>query len=204
VQSAVLTDAFENLGDLSMSRSRWLITVSVAVATLLVLALMFTCVLGKPLPFMFLFFLTIATIATCAYAITVANRFLSIADRHPDVEVGARGSLRSLLSAGQAFGVLLFLLMTGHALHSACGATLNPSTWCSVSIRPAGDQYLRSINGKPPTPVSREEYDALQAATQASIAGLCLFFALLALRIGISAADYERIGDADDQRPEHS
>jgi hypothetical protein len=182
-----------------MSRARWLILVSVAVSTLLVLSLVVTSVLGRPLPFLLLFGLTLATIGTCAYAITVANRFLPIADRHPNVAVGARGSLRSLLSAGQAFGVLLFLLMTGHALHSGCGATLNPATWCSVSIRPDGDQYLRSINGRPPTAVSREEYESLQAATEASIAGLCLFFSLLAVRIGISGADYERIGDADDQ-----
>jgi hypothetical protein len=187
-----------------MSRSRWLIVISVAVSVLLVLALMSTSVLGTPLPFLVLFLLTLATIGACAYAITVANRFLSIADRHPTAEVGARGSLRSVLTAAQAFGLLLFVLMTGHALHSACGATLNPSTWCSVSIRPAGDQYLRSINGGPPTPVSRDEYASLQAATQASIAGLCLFFSLIAVRIGISAADYERIGDADDQSPERS
>jgi hypothetical protein len=177
-----------------MSRCRWLILVSVTITAFCVLALIVTSLIGMALPFAVLFVLVLSTIVTCAWSFTIANRFATVAAPEPKPRTARGGWVRNVLSGLQVFGVVMFVASVASVLHNQCGATLNPSTWCSVSARQVGEDYQRSINSQPPTMISRDEYQSLSAATQAAIAGMALLFAVVPLRIGLAGLDYE---DAD-------
>jgi len=175
-----------------MSPSRRLILCSLVVIGLWTVALLSTVVFGRALPLGVLLLLAAPTFALCAYAQVVVERVAPVAEVNPNVAAGPRGLLRSSLHAAQAFCVLNFIYVVSYIMHSQCGSTLDPNTWCSVSLHQEGDHFLRRINTAEPTPVSSAMYQAAYAAIESAIAGLFMLFSLMAAWTGIYGLDYER------------